>query len=79
MLGLSRGLLRLWRWQSGALKGQCHEIFDFWFFQESVSLKPKFAEIFAAQGAPPVSLTPMANGKNLQTEKFKFFCLDTFG
>ncbi len=30
----------------------------------------KFAEIFAAQGAPPVSLTPVANGKNLQTEKF---------
>jgi hypothetical protein len=23
----------------------------------------KFAEIFAAQGAPPVSLTPVANGK----------------
>ncbi len=22
------------------LKGQCHEIFDFWFFHESVSLKP---------------------------------------
>jgi hypothetical protein len=39
------------------LKGQCHEIF-------------KFAEIFAAQGAPPVSLTPVANGKNLQIEKF---------
>jgi hypothetical protein len=25
----------------------------------------KFAEIFAAQGAPPVSLTPVANEKNL--------------
>jgi hypothetical protein len=33
----------------------------------------KFPEIFAAQGAPPV-----ANGKNLQSEKFKLF-LDTFG
>jgi hypothetical protein len=30
----------------------------------------KFAEIFAAQGAPPVSTTPVANGKNLQAEKF---------
>jgi hypothetical protein len=53
--------------------GQCHEIFDFWYFHESVSPKPlsiplgrfelfrKFAEIFAAQGAPPlVSLTPVA-------------------
>jgi hypothetical protein len=27
----------------------------------------KFAEIFAAQGAPHVSLTPVANGKNPQT------------
>jgi hypothetical protein len=30
----------------------------------------KFAEIFAAQGAPLVSMTPVANGKNLQAEKF---------
>jgi hypothetical protein len=49
------------------LKGQCHEIFCFWFFHESVSPQPqniplrlfknfsKFAEIFASQGAPPVS------------------------
>ncbi len=49
------------------------------FFHESVSPKPlsiplgpfhifqKFDEIFAAQGAPPVSLTPVANGKNLQS------------
>ncbi len=46
------------------------------FFHESVSPKPlsipfgpffrKFLEIFAAQVAPPVSLTPVANGKNLQ-------------
>ncbi len=47
------------------LKGQCHEIFDFRFFHESVSPKPlsipigcvkffwKFTEIFAAQGASP--------------------------
>ena len=39
----------------------------------------KFAEIFAAQGAPLVLLTPVANGKNLQPEKFSLFLLDTFG
>jgi hypothetical protein len=52
----------------GHLKGQCHEIFDFGFFHESVSRPQdpeytirvvsnsfrKFAEIFAAQGASPV-------------------------
>jgi hypothetical protein len=38
-----------------------------------------FAEIFAAQDAPPVSLTPVANGKNLKSEKFSLFLLDTFG
>jgi hypothetical protein len=27
-------------------------------------------EIFAAQGLPPVLLTPVANGKNLQLENF---------
>jgi hypothetical protein len=66
------------------LKGQCHEIFYFWFFHESVSplplsiLKRSF-QIFAAQGAPPVPMTQVANGKNLQAEKFKLFCMDTFG
>jgi hypothetical protein len=30
----------------------------------------EFAEIFTAQGAPLVSLTTVANGKNLQVEKF---------
>jgi hypothetical protein len=57
----------------GSLKGQYHEIFYFKFFHESVSPKPlsiqlgpfeffsRFVEIFAAQGAPPVStLTPGA-------------------
>jgi hypothetical protein len=29
----------------------------------------KFAEIFTVQGAPPVSLTPLVNRKNLQAEK----------
>ncbi len=37
------------------LKGQCHEIFNFRYF----------AEIFAAQGALPVSLTPVATEKSL--------------
>jgi hypothetical protein len=56
------------------LKGQCHEIFCFWFFHESVSPQPKsiplgpfprkFAEIFASHGAItgiPVSTTQVAN------------------
>jgi hypothetical protein len=53
------------------LKGQCHEIFCFWFFfHESVSPQPqsiplgpfqKFTEIFACQGAPSVSTAPAAN------------------
>jgi hypothetical protein len=30
----------------------------------------KFEEIFAAQGTSPESLTPVANGKNLQSENF---------
>jgi hypothetical protein len=59
------------------LKGQCHKV----FFHESVSPKPlciplgpfliclKFAEIFAAQGAPPVSLTPVENGKKISVIK----------
>jgi hypothetical protein len=29
--------------------------------------------IFAAQDAPPVLLTPVANGKNLQLENFHYF------
>ncbi len=33
----------------------------------------KFVEIFAAQGLPPVSLTPVAKGKNLQSENFYDF------
>jgi hypothetical protein len=31
-------------------------------------LKGQGHEIFAAQGAPPVSLTQLANGKNLQSK-----------
>jgi hypothetical protein len=30
-------------------------------------------EIFAAPGASPVSLTPLANGKILQSEKFNYY------
>jgi hypothetical protein len=52
-------------------KPQLHHYGRFKFFQ-------KFAEIFAAQGAPPMSLTPVANEKNLQSEKFPCFLLDTF-
>ncbi len=33
----------------------------------------KFAEIFAAQCAP------VANGKNVRSENFQLFCLDTLG
>jgi len=65
------------------LKGQCHEIFCFWFFlwisfppapeypiKTIFKFFPKVAEIFAAQGWPPGSLTPVANEKKLQSEKF---------
>jgi hypothetical protein len=73
------------------LKGQCHEIFDFRFstwisFPKHLTIPKgpfrifsKFTETFAVQGAPLVSLTPVANGKNLQSEKFSLFLLDTFG
>ncbi len=55
------------------LKGQCHEIFASGFFMNQFSPRPrvshkdcfkffrKFAEIFASQGAPPVSTTSVAN------------------
>ncbi len=64
------------------LKGQCHEIFDFRFFSwisfPQAPLGPfRIFRKFAAQGAPPVSLTQVANGKNLQSEKFNYF-LETF-
>jgi hypothetical protein len=35
-----------------------------------IIFRRKFADIFAAQGAPPMSLTPVENEKNLQSEKF---------
>ncbi len=62
------------------LKGQCHEIFCFWFFSWiSFPLAPeysiktisnffeKLAEIFAIQGSPPVSMTPVANLPQVST------------
>ncbi len=54
------------------------------FFHESVSPKPlsipigsfeffrKFAEILAAQCAPPVTLTPVANGKTFNHKSFNY-------
>ncbi len=66
------------------LKGQCLKIFDFCFFHKLVSHKPlsiplgpfwffwKFAEIFTAQGAPLVSRTPGANGKNINMKSFDY-------
>jgi hypothetical protein len=44
------------------LKGQCHEIFCFRFFSgiNFPQAPEKFAEIFASQGAPPVSMTLVA-------------------
>jgi hypothetical protein len=71
--------------------GQCHEIFDFWFFSELVSPKPlsiplgpfrifrKFAEIFAAQGTPLVSLTPVANEKIFKLKNFNYFVFTPLG
>jgi hypothetical protein len=64
------------------LKGQCHEIFDFRFstwirfpqapdytIRAVSNFLRKFAEIFGAQDAPPVSLTPVANGKKSSIRK----------
>ncbi len=45
---------------------------------KAISIFFLFAEIFGAQGAPPVSLTTVANGKNLQSEKFSLYLLATF-
>jgi hypothetical protein len=74
------------------LKRQCHEIVYFrFYFMNQFPPSPrvshldrfkffrKFAAIFAAQGAPPMSLTtPVANGKNLQSENVYILFLNTF-
>ncbi len=39
----------------------------------------KFAEIFTAQGVPQVSLSLVANGKNLESEKFNYFVWTPLG
>jgi hypothetical protein len=45
-----------------------------------VKIFRKFAEIFTAPGAPPVSLTPVANGrKKFQSGKFIDFVSTSFG
>ncbi len=42
------------------LKGQCDEIFCFWVYQlDRFEFFRKYAEIFASQGAPRVSTTPV--------------------
>jgi hypothetical protein len=56
------------------LKGQCHELFCFWFFHKSVFPQPQSVllrpfrifskirgDIRKSFGAPPVSTTPVAN------------------
>ncbi len=69
------------------IKGQCPKIFDFRFFSrisfpqahEYPSMAPrfklfrKFVEIFAAQWAPPVLLTPMTNRKIFIQKSFHYF------
>ncbi len=57
--------------------GQCHEIFDFCFSPQALEYTiravsnffRKFAEIFAAQGAPQVSLTPPVANKKIFNHK----------
>ncbi len=73
------------------LKGLCHEIFCFWFFSwinfpqasdytiRAVSNFSQFGEIFAAQGLPPVSTTPVANGKTFRLKNFNNFVWTPLG
>ncbi len=51
------------------VKGQGTRFSTSGFFHESVSPKQLSIPLIrgAAQGAPPVSLTPVVNGKNLQS------------
>jgi hypothetical protein len=67
---------------ASSLYGTAPQDFSFQVFYESISPGPltinwgnfdffrKLAKIFTAQGAPPVSTTLVANGKNLQSEGF---------
>ncbi len=73
------------------LKWQCHKIFDFrfssWISFPQASEYPrgrfeffrKLSEIFAAQGAPPVSLTPVANEKIFNQKNLKFLVCTPLG
>ncbi len=73
------------------LKGQCHEIFCFRFFSwisfpqapdYTIRAVLNFFENLRRYLQLKVfhrSLTPVANGKNLQSEKLLWFILDTFG
>jgi hypothetical protein len=72
-----------WRsaYGGGLLKEQRHEIFNFSFYHESVSPNHLIIPLGPFQFFPkilkdihsssvPLSLTQVANGKNLQSEKF---------
>jgi hypothetical protein len=69
------------------LKGQCHEIFCFWFFfmnqfppssrvfhLDRFKFFRKFAEIFASQGAPPVPTLKSSPVDQLRSAIFLLFC-----
>ncbi len=87
--GASPSLLLLWTtigaWICKLLKGQWQEIFDFrissWIsFPQALEYPIRVvAEIFAAQSAPPVSVTPVANEKNLQQKSFNYFVRTPLG
>jgi hypothetical protein len=66
-------------------KGTVSRDFGLLDFHQSISPKPltiplgPFQIIFAAEGLPPVSTTPVANGKIFNQKIFLLFLLDTFG
>ncbi len=73
-------------WICASLKGQCHEIFDFrFFFLNQFPTSPwvshygrleffqKFAEIFAAQGAPSVFIDSSGKEKIFKLKSFNYF------
>ncbi len=71
------------------LKRQCHKIFATGFFMNHLPPSPlkitlgsfmffrKFAEIFASQGAPPISMTPVENLPPVSTTPAAIFATDT--
>jgi hypothetical protein len=84
--------LKVWKPQAylpiRGLKGTVPRDFRLQVFYESVSPKPliiplgrfeffrKYAQIYAAQGAPPVSLTPLANEKKSSIRKVSIIFLE---